>query len=114
MAPMTGVLSHFTRDDRGFLVRPCPAGRRGDAYCQKKLCFTATAVEPVAEILYELSLRDDCHMVKLDAAPGRHGMVRGRCFLTGEAAVGELWRRYKVTDHVLCTVQDDDFTKGYR
>jgi hypothetical protein len=114
MAPMSGILSHFTLDERGFLVRPCPARARGEAPCPKKLCFTATAVEPIAEILHELSLRDDCYMVKVDAAPGRHGMVRGRCFLTTPEAVGEIWRRYKTTDRVLCTVQDDDFTKDYR
>ena len=69
-----------------------------------------------AELLtvLDLSRRPDCWFVKLDRQIGRHGMVRGRCFLTTPEAVAEVWRTYKVTDHVLCTVQDDDFTAPQR
>lgn len=102
----------FERKD-GFLRRDGPARAAGN-YCNKKLCFTSTAIEPMARVLYELSLRPDCYWVKLDEQVGRHGMVRGRCFLTTEAAVAELWKRFKVTDTVLCTIQDDDFTSEYR
>jgi DNA-3-methyladenine glycosylase I len=99
---------------RGFWVRYGPAHERGGRACQKKLCLTSTRVEPMAQILYELSLRDDCFFVKLDRKPGPHGMVRGRCFLTDERAVGVAWLRLKETDEVLCTIQDDDFTKPLR
>ena len=94
-------------------MRDGPA-REAGRYSNKKLCFTATSVEPMARLLYELSLRPDCFWVKLDEKVGAHGMVRGRCFLATEGAVGELRNRYKVTDTFLCTIQDDDFTGQYR
>lgn len=97
----------------GFLRRDGPA-RAAGRYSNKKLCFTSTSLEPMARLLYELSLRPDCFWVKLDEKVGPHGMVRGRCFLVTDAAVGGFWNRYKVTDTVLCTIQDDDFTEQYR
>ncbi len=108
----TDIVTKFQRDGQ-FLKRNGPAHEAGN-YCNKKLCFTSTAIAPMARLLYELSLRTDCYTVKLDHEVGRHGMVRGRCFLTSEEAVAELWPKYKVTDDVLCTVQDDDFTVRFR
>lgn len=108
----TELLGAFELKD-GFLMRDGSA-RGGGRYCNKKLCFTATAVEPMARQLYELSPRPDCYWVKLDQQVGRHGMVRGRCFMKDEQAVAELWKRYKDTEDVLCTIQDDDFTARYR
>jgi DNA-3-methyladenine glycosylase I len=99
---------------RGFLVREGPAKQRGDRACPKKLCLTSTRAEPLARILYELSLRDDCYFVKLDRKPGPHGMLRGRCFLSDERAVAIAWLRLKQTEDVLCTIQDDEFTAPLR
>lgn len=107
-------MSAFEPDGRGFLVRRGPAADRGEAKCEKKLCFTSTSLAPMAAVLYELSLRSDCWYTKFDATVGTHGMVRGRCFLTSEAAVIEVWRTYKVTDDLLCTVQDDEFINPRR
>ncbi len=108
------ILSHFTLDDLGFLRREGSAKQRGEARCSQKLCFTAVDIMPLAAVLYELSLRDDCYFVKLDAKPRKNGMIRGRCFVTTPAAVGALWQKYKVTEHLMCNVQDDDFTVQFR
>jgi len=109
----TLVDTRFARE-QGFLVREGPAKKRGESPSQKKLCFTATSVDAMARVLYYLSLRQDCWLVKLDAAVKPNGMVRGRCFLTSAEAIGKVWQHYKVTEDVLCTVQDDYFTKAFR
>jgi hypothetical protein len=41
-------------------------------------------------------------------------MYLGRCFMTEERLVGELWARFKEDPKLLCSVQDDDFTAPYR
>ena len=111
---MNPLREHFDIESK-FLVRRGPSYEAGGSPpCQKKLCFTSTRIDAMLEVLYELSLREDCFLVKLDPGQGPHGMVRGRCFLTTEDAVAEVWLAYKSTDHVLCTIQDDDFTRRYR
>ncbi len=60
--------------------------------------------EPLAALLYELSLRDDCWYVKLDSFHRtKNGIIRGRCFLTDAEAVAELWTIHKHTDVVTCS-----------
>jgi hypothetical protein len=108
------VMTHLKEDGRGFLVRPGPAYQRGDVPCQEKLCSTSTSVSSLAELLFQLSQREDCWYVKLDAEKGPHGMVRGRCSLTTADEVGKLWTQLKVGTHWLCAVQDDDFTSAFR
>ena len=41
-------------------------------------------------------------------------MYLGRCFLTTDEAVGEVWARYKSHPALFCTVQDDDFVERFR
>ncbi|MEM6957929.1 MAG: hypothetical protein AAF645_19690 [Myxococcota bacterium] len=106
-------LEHFSLVN-GFLQLDGPSKRRGEAHCNKKLCLTATSVEPMARVLLLLSKREDCWFVKLDPQPGAHGMVRGRCFFNNPRAVVEVWKQYKNTGEVLCTIQDDDFVNAFR
>ena len=61
----------------------------------------------------ELSQRDDCFFVKY-GVNARGGMYLGRCFLTTDRAVGEVWAQYKSHPTLFCTVQDDDFTERFR
>jgi hypothetical protein len=96
-----------------FLCRDGPAAARGGAWSQKKLCFTATRRELLARHLLELSRREDCYFVKFGVNP-RDGMYLGRCFLTSDQAVGEVWSRYKLHPSLFCTVQDDDFVEPFR
>ena len=44
----------------------------------------------------------------------RGGMYLGRCFLTSDEAVGEVWAEYKNHPSMYCTVQDDDFVGQHR
>lgn len=85
----------------------------GATYSQRKLCFAATDVAFLAEFLYELSLRPDCHYVKYSIAP-RDGMHLGRCFLATDQAAGELCQELKLHPKLLVTLQDDDFFATFR
>lgn len=97
-----------------FLFRYGADWAGGRPSCLIKLCFTSTAMGPMARVLHELSLRPDCEVVKMDQAPLPNGMVRGRCFLKSPEAVAEVWLAHKVTPELLCTIQDDGFTERYR
>lgn len=96
-----------------FLCRDGPARGRGDAFSQKKLCFTSTRRDLLARHLLELSRRDDCFFVKFSVT-SRGGMYLGRCFLTTDEAAGEVWAEYKSHPSLFCTVQDDDFVLRFR
>ncbi len=111
---MSDWRSMFEPDGRGFLSYEGAAKKRGDKLCQKKLCFVSTDLDAIGEILLELIGRPDCYYAKVDAERGRHGMYRGRLFLTDPVAVGNLWKKYRVSERLLCMVQDDDFTIDYR
>jgi hypothetical protein len=109
------VAEHFEirNGNPKFLCRSGPAQARGERPSQKKLCFTGTNQELVARHLYALSQREDCYVVKFSVYP-RGGMYLGRCFLTTDAAVGDVWARYHDHPSLFCTVQDDAFTAAYR
>jgi hypothetical protein len=96
-----------------FLCRDGAARARGEPYSQKKLCFTSTRLDLLSRHLLELSRRDDCYFVKY-GVNARGGMYLGRCFLTTDRAVGEVWAQYKSHPTLFCTVQDDDFTERFR
>ena len=96
-----------------FLCRDGPARARGPECSQRKLCFTATDRDLLARHLLELSKRDDCFFVKFGVKP-RGGMYLGRCFLTSDEAIGEVWAQYKSHPSLFCTVQDDDFVSQFR
>jgi len=96
-----------------FLCRDGPASDRGEAYSQKKLCFTSTRRDLLARHLLALSKREDCFFVKFGVKP-RGGMYLGRCFLATDEAAGEVWAEYKSHPSLFCTVQDDDFVGRFR
>jgi hypothetical protein len=95
-----------------FLCRNGAAHAEG-RYSQKKLCFTSTRRDLLARHLLALSRRSDCYWVKFGVHP-RDGMYLGRCFMTSDAAVGEVWAAYKSHPSLFCTVQDDDFIFRFR
>ncbi len=110
----TNAFPEFTPTPNGvFLFRHGKGRSEAGTFSQKKLCFVATDVHLLAEVLYELSERDDCHFVKFSTHP-KAGMHLGRCFLQGEHAVGTLWQHYKCHPRLMCTVQDDNFTVAFR
>lgn len=96
-----------------FLERSGPARIANQQFSQRKLCIVATDQNALARLLYDLSMRDDCYYVKYSTKP-RDGMFLGRCFLTTDAGVGQLWAEMKSHPKFLCSIQDDDFTEDFR
>ena len=96
-----------------FMERSGPARLADKQFSQRKLCIVATDQDALAHLLYDLSMRDDCYYVKYSTIP-RDGMFLGRCFLTTDAAAGQLWAELKPRPKFLCSIQDDDFTKTFR
>jgi hypothetical protein len=82
-------------------------------YSQKKLCFVATDQPLLVEVLGRLAERPDCFFVKYSVGQ-RDGMYLGRCFLVDERELGALWATYKAHPRMMCTVQDDYFTRPFR
>jgi len=89
-----------------------PASKDG-RYCNKKLCLVATDKDYLVRLLFEIARRADCFYVKYTPA-SRDGMYLGRIFLVDEHEVGLLWARFKRDEKLLCSVQDDDFTRPFR
>jgi hypothetical protein len=81
--------------------------------CQKKLCFVATDLALLADVLGQLAERPDCWYVKYSTYQ-KDGMYLGRCFLMDEHEVGVVWAQYKEHPRLFCTIQDDDFTAAFR
>ena len=81
--------------------------------CQKKLCFVATDLALLADVLGQLAERPDCWYVKYSTYQ-KDGMYLGRCFLMDEHEVGVVWAQYKEHPRLFCTIQDDDFTAPFR
>jgi hypothetical protein len=90
-----------------------PGWHHGERPCQKKLCFVATDRVLLAEVLSLLIGRPDCYYVKYSVQP-RDGMYLGRCFLTDEQEIGQLWAEYKQHPRLFCSVQDDEFAARFR
>lgn len=71
-----------------FCERWGPLGK-GASFSQKKLCLVATDLALLVELLYGISLREDCYCVKYGRV-AREGMYLGRVFLSTDEAVTEL------------------------
>jgi hypothetical protein len=98
----------------GVFMRRWGAGHAdGVAYSQRKLCLVATDKALLAGILLELSRQPDCYFVKY-SVQSRDGMYLGRCFMLDDRRIGDLWRELKAHPQLMCSVQDDDFTRPFR
>ena len=96
-----------------FLGRNGLGNQPGVEHSNKKLCFVCLDQNFLADLLLELSERPDCYFVKFTTKP-KSGMFLGRCFLLNDTIAGELWKQYKSHPWLMCTIQDDDFTKAFR
>jgi putative acetyltransferase len=85
----------------------------GAAHSDKKLCLVATDLAFLRELLYGLSLRDDCYYVKYGTIE-REGMYLGRCFLTTDQAVSELCQELKGHPRLMVSLQDDAGFNAFR
>lgn len=107
-------MSPFTPTSSGtFMQADGPARAAGLEPCHHKLCFTATDQGFLEGLLGALSEDRDCYFVKYAVEP-RDGMYLGRCFMATPERVGQLWRDFKGSSKVLCTVQDDGFVARFR
>lgn len=112
-------MSIIVADPRFVLV---PSGRfrerlgplgRDKAYSAKKLCLVATDPGFLIELLYGLSLREDCVYVKYGTI-AREGMYLGRCSLATDEAVSELCKELKGHPRVMASLQDDAAFSKFR
>jgi len=115
---MSNIFDKFEYSDSrifGFIKGPANIG--GSSPCQWKLCVAATDEIYLAELLYEISKRNDCFSVKFspEGSPKcRGGMYLGRVFLTTEDKIGELWRELRTDKKLMCCIQDDKATQKFR
>ncbi len=110
--PISEIAKNFEK--KGFYMsRDGKAKERGEKYANKKLCFVATDIEFLANLLFRLSNHEECYGVKYSHLE-REGMYLGRCFMAKEEIIGKLWRKYKNHPKLMCSVQDDDFTMKFR
>jgi hypothetical protein len=104
----------FYRSQSGaFLCKWGPAKARDERCVNKKMCLVATDQQLLADVLAELARREDCYFVKYSVEP-KEGMYLGRCFLTDASELGRLWAELKDHPRLMCTLQDDDFTRAFR
>lgn len=96
-----------------FMERYGKARESGKKASQKKLCFVATNQGYLADFLSELTEDPNCYYVKF-STQAKDGMYLGRCFMTQDEMAGRLWTKFKPHPKLMCTIQDDDFTKEFR
>jgi putative acetyltransferase len=94
-----------------FMERAGPLGRAGAS--RAKLCVVATDPGLLIDLLYGLSLRPDCAVVKYGTI-AREGMYLGRCFLGSDVATAELCEALKGHPRVMVSLQDDAFFDPHR
>lgn len=95
-----------------FMARFGPLGE-GAAHSEMKLCLVATDPSFLIDLLYGLSLRDDCYYVKYGTI-AREGMYLGRCWLQTDRAVAELCHELKGHARVMASIQNDAFFEEFR
>ena len=95
-----------------FMERVGPHGKEA-ARSHKKLCVVATDPRLLIDLLYGLSLRADCAVVKYGTR-ARDGMYLGRCFLATDEAAAELCEALKGHPRLMVSLQDDAFFNPYR
>jgi putative acetyltransferase len=86
---------------------------RDRVYSDKKVCLTATDLGFLVDLLYGLSLRDDCFYVKYGTV-SRDGMYLGRCFLASDEAASQLCNELKGHPKLLVSLQDDAWFAKFR
>jgi len=86
---------------------------RGAVHSNKKLCLVASDPEFLVDLLYGLSLREDCFYVKYGTI-ARDGMYLGRCFLATDEAVSVLCNALKLHPRLMVSLQDDDWFANFR
>ena len=86
---------------------------RGKPFSDKKLCLVATDPVRLIDLLYGISLREDCFYVKYGMI-AREGMYLGRVSLATDQAVSELCQQLKGHPSLMVSLQDDAWFKKFR
>jgi len=115
---MSNITDQFHNTDSNvFKYRKGKAFVKDITPCHWKLCLTATDELYLAELLYDISKREDCYYVKFSPSGSpkcRDGMFLGRVFLTSKDAIGALWYSLRTDRKIMCSIQDDIAIKKYR
>lgn len=96
-----------------FMARDGAARTEQAAFCNTKLCFSATDLTLLADVLAMLAERPTAWFVKFSTR-ARDGMYLGRCFFADADSVGATWAEFKAHPRLLCSLQDDDFSRAWR
>lgn len=83
------------------------------AHSEKKLCLVASDAAFLIDLLYGLSLRDDCWYVKYGTI-ARDGMYLGRCTMQTDRIAAELCQELKGHPRLMVSLQDDAFFNDFR
>jgi putative acetyltransferase len=103
----------FTPWESGrFMARFGRLGERAP-HSDTKLCLVATDPEFLIDLLYALSLREDCWYVTYGTV-AREGMYLGRCWLETDGAVAELGKELKGHPRLMVSVQNDSLLRSVR
>jgi predicted N-acetyltransferase YhbS len=95
-----------------FRERFGPLGRDA-SFSDRKLCLVATDPVFLVELLYGISLRQDCFYVKYGMI-AREGMILGRVSLATDEAVSELCQQLKGHPSLMVSLQDDAWFNSFR
>lgn len=95
-----------------FRERFGPLGRDA-AFSNMKLCLVATDPVRLLDLLYGISLRQDCFYVKYGMI-AREGMYLGRVSLATAEAVSELCQQLKGHPSLMVSLQDDAWFDKFR
>jgi putative acetyltransferase len=94
------------------MERSGPHGKEAP-HSKKKVCIVATDLKLLADLLYGLSLRQDCNFVKYGTI-ARDGMYLGRCFMQTDRLAAELCEQLKHHARLMVSIQDDGFFNAHR
>jgi len=111
--PIEELEARFEASAGGGFMQRFGAADRDSSFSQKKVCFVATDKPFLVRLVYELSLRHDCHWVKYSREP-RDGMYLARCFMTSDEAAGRLCCDHKTHPKLMVSLQDDEFVAPFR
>lgn len=116
---MPSPMSNILNDPRFRLVpsarfreRFGPLGQNA-AFSRKKLCLVGTDPAVLIDVLYGISLREDCFYVKYGMI-AREGMYLGRVSLATDQAVSELCQELKGHPSLMVSLQDDAWFDRFR
>jgi hypothetical protein len=96
-----------------FLCIDGPARKAGLNHSKMKVCFTCTDFDFLKRVLLKVVESEKCFFVKMSAQP-RSGMFLGRGFFVTKEMAAEIWAKYKAHPRLMVTLQDDDFSEGFR